>query len=162
MLPPGPTTLISKFGYLAVAGIIGLESLGLPLPGEATLIAAALYSGTGQQLNIWLVVASASLGAIVGDNIGFWLGRDFGFPALVRYGSYVGLNEGRMKVGQYLFWLHVGKIVFLGRFFCSFAALGCSSGRSQSDGLAEVPRVQYSWRDPLGYDLWVRRLLPRA
>ena len=60
MLPPGPTTLISKFGYLAVAGIIGLESLGLPLPGEATLIAAALYSGTGQQLNIWLVVASAS------------------------------------------------------------------------------------------------------
>jgi membrane protein DedA with SNARE-associated domain len=79
MLPPGPTTLISKFGYLAVAGIIGLESLGLPLPGEATLIAAALYSGTGQQLNIWLVVASASLGAIVGDNVGFWLGREFGF-----------------------------------------------------------------------------------
>ena len=117
MLPPGPTTLISKFGYLAVAGIIGLESLGLPLPGEATLIAAALYSGTGQQLNIWLVVASASLGAIVGDNVGFWLGRDFGFPALVRYGSYVGLNEGRMKVGQYLFRLHGGKIVFLGRFF---------------------------------------------
>src|ERR1700693_2694125 len=117
MFSPGPTSLITKFGYWAVAGIVGLESVGLPLPGEATLIAAALYAGTTKQLNIWLVIASASLGAILGDNVGFWLGRELGFRVLVRYGRYVCLNEGRIKVGQYLFQLHGGKIVFFGRFF---------------------------------------------
>ena len=113
MFSTGPTSLITKFGYLAVAGVVGLESVGLPLPGEATLIAAAVYAGTTKQLNIWLVIASASAGAILGDNVGFWLGRELGFRLLVRYGSY----EGRIKVGQYLFQLHGGKIVFFGRFF---------------------------------------------
>src|SRR3984893_2672271 len=117
MFPTGPTSLITKFGYLAVASIVGLESVGFPLPGEATLIAAAVYAGSTKQLNIWLVIASASIGAILGDNVGFWLGRELGFRVLVRYGSYVGLNEGRIKVGQYLFQLHGGKIVFFGRFF---------------------------------------------
>jgi membrane protein DedA with SNARE-associated domain len=117
MFATSPTSLITKFGYWGVAGIVGLESIGLPLPGEATLIAAAIYAGTTKQLNIWLVIASASLGAILGDNVGFWLGRELGFRLLVRYGSYVGLNESRIKVGQYLFQLHGGKIVFFGRFF---------------------------------------------
>jgi membrane protein DedA with SNARE-associated domain len=92
-------------------------SVGLPLPGEATLIAAAISAGTTQQLNIWLVIACASLGAILGDNLGFWIGRELGFRLLIRYGSYVGLTESRIKVGQYLFQLHGGKIVFFGRFF---------------------------------------------
>ena len=117
MFPAGPTSLITKFGYLAVAAIVGLESVGLPLPGEATLITAAAYAGTTQQLNVWLVIASAVAGAVVGDNVGFWLGRELGFRLLIRYGSHVGLNEGRIKVGQYLFQLHGGKIVLFGRFF---------------------------------------------
>ena len=117
MVHLGPTSLITKFGYLAVAAIVGLESVGLPLPGEATLIAAAVYAGTTQRLNIWLVIACASLGAIVGDNLGFWIGRELGFRLLIRWGSYVGLPESRIKVGQYLFQLHGGKIVFFGRFF---------------------------------------------
>ena len=117
MLHLGPASLITKFGYLAVAAIVGLESVGLPLPGEATLIAAAVYAGTTQRLNIWLVIACASLGAIVGDNLGFWIGRELGFRLLIRWGSYVGLTESRIKVGQYLFQLHGGKIVFFGRFF---------------------------------------------
>ncbi|MGH9550066.1 MAG: DedA family protein [Terriglobales bacterium] len=117
MLHLGPTSLVAKFGYLAVAAIVGVESVGLPLPGEAMLIAAAVYAGTTQQLNIWLVIACASLGAILGDNLGFWIGRELGFRLLVRYGSYIGLTESRIKVGQYLFQLHGGKIVFFGRFF---------------------------------------------
>jgi len=117
MFTAGPTSLITKFGYLAVAAIVGLESVGIPLPGEATLITAAAYAGTTQQLNIWLVIASAVAAAVVGDNVGFWLGRELGFRLLIRYGSHVGLNEGRIKVGQYLFQLHGGKIVLFGRFF---------------------------------------------
>jgi membrane protein DedA with SNARE-associated domain len=79
MFPAGPTSLVTKFGYLAVAAIVGLESVGLPLPGEATLITAAVYAGTTQQLNIWLVIASAVAGAVVGDNVGFWPAENSAF-----------------------------------------------------------------------------------
>lgn len=47
--------LISTCGYAAVAGIVALESIGIPLPGETTLIAAALVAGTTNDLNVWLV-----------------------------------------------------------------------------------------------------------
>ena len=115
-----------KYGSLAVAGVVCLESMGLPLPGEAILIAAAIYAGKTGQLGIYQVIAAASAGAIVGDNIGYWIGREIGFRLLVRYGSYVGLTEPRIKVGQYLFQRHGGKIVFFGRFVAflrTYAAL---------------------------------------
>jgi membrane protein DedA with SNARE-associated domain len=111
-----PTTLIMKYGSFAVAGVVGLESMGLPVPGEAILIAASIYAGKTGDLNIAVVIAAAAAGAIVGDNIGYWIGREIGFRLLVRYGSYVGLTEARIKVGQYLFQRHGGKIVFFGRF----------------------------------------------
>jgi len=79
MFTAGPTSLITKFGYLAVAGIVGLERVGLPLPDEATLITAAAYAGTTQHLNIWLVIASAVADAVVGDYVGFWLGQELVF-----------------------------------------------------------------------------------
>ena len=103
-----------------------MESMGLPLPGEAILIAAAIYAGKTGGLNIVEVIAAAAAGAIVGDNIGYWIGREIGFRLLVRYGAYVGLNEERIKVGQYLFQRHGGKIVFFGRFVAflrAFAAV---------------------------------------
>jgi membrane protein DedA with SNARE-associated domain len=112
----GLTTLITKYGAFAVAGVVCLESMGLPLPGEAILIAAAVYAGKSGGLNIVEVIAAAAAGAIVGDNIGYWIGREIGFRLLLGYGSYVGLTEPRIKVGQYLFQRHGGKIVFFGRF----------------------------------------------
>lgn len=63
-------TLIMKYGSHAVAGVVCLESMGLPLPGEAILIAAAVYAGKTGHLNIYEVIAAASIGAIVGDNFG--------------------------------------------------------------------------------------------
>ena len=107
---------ISTYGYWTVGGIIALESMGLPLPGEATLIAAAVYAGETHHLNIWLVIAAGAAGAILGDNIGFWIGREIGYRLLLRYGHYVYLTEARIKLGQYLFLRHGGKIVFFGRF----------------------------------------------
>src|SRR6476660_7243775 len=112
----GPATLIMKYGSFAVAVVVCLESIGLPLPGEAILIAAAIYAGKTGQLSIYQVIAAAAAGAIVGDNIGYWIGREIGFRVLLRYGSFVGLTEPRIKVGQYLFQRHGGKIVFFGRF----------------------------------------------
>jgi membrane protein DedA with SNARE-associated domain len=115
--------LISTYGYWVVGGIIALESMGLPLPGEATLIAAAIYAGTTHQLDIGLVIAASAAGAILGDNAGYWIGREIGYPLLLRYGHYVQLTEARLKLGQYMFRQHGGKIVFLGRFVALLRAL---------------------------------------
>ncbi len=116
LLSPDATQLIAEGGYAAVALAVAVESMGVPFPGEATLIAAAIYAGTTGRLDIALVVAAAAAGAVLGDNVGFLIGRRLGFPALVRYGPLVGITAPRLKLGQYLFLRHGGKVVFLGRF----------------------------------------------
>jgi membrane protein DedA with SNARE-associated domain len=103
------------YGYWAVAIIVGLESIGIPLPGETILIAAAAYAG-GHDVNIAWVIVAAAAGAIIGDNIGYLIGREVGFRFLLRFGHYIGMNEGRIKLGQYLFMRHGSKVVFFGRF----------------------------------------------
>lgn len=110
------SSLISTHGYIVVATVVGLESMGLPLPGETTLVTAAIYAGTTHGLDIWGVVAAASLGAIAGDSIGFWIGWRFGRDLLARYGRYVRIDDDRILLGQYLFARHGGAVVFFGRF----------------------------------------------
>lgn len=106
---------ISHYGYFAVFFLVALESAGVPMPGETALVSAAVVAATGA-LNIVLVVLCAAAAAIVGDNLGYWLGREFGFPLVYRYGHIIRVDEGRLKVAQYLFQRHGGKIVFFGRF----------------------------------------------
>jgi membrane protein DedA with SNARE-associated domain len=108
--------LIHSYGLLVVAGVIGLESLGLPFPGESVLIAAGIFAGTKHQLNIVEVVLTAAAAAVVGQMIGYVIGREFGYWLLLRYGAYVRLTESRIKLGEYLFLRHGGKIVFVARF----------------------------------------------
>lgn len=108
--------IFQTYGVWTVAIMVGLESLGIPLPGEAVLILASVYAATHDG-NIAVVIAAAAAGAIVGDNIGYLIGRKFGYPLIVRFGPYVGMTEGRIKLGQYLFQKYGGKIVFIGRFF---------------------------------------------
>jgi membrane protein DedA with SNARE-associated domain len=106
---------LSAYGYFAVFGIVGLESAGVPMPGETILVAAAILAGQGK-LHLWGVIVAAAAGAILGDNFGYWVGREFGFPIAYRYGRYINLDERRLKLGQYLFLRHGGKVVFFGRF----------------------------------------------
>jgi membrane protein DedA with SNARE-associated domain len=108
--------LLSIYGYWAIAGIVGLENIGIPIPGETTLILAAIYAGSTHQLDVRLVIAAAAAGSLLGSIIGFWIGREIGYPILLRFGNYVGLTESKIKIGQYLFRRHGGKIVFFGRF----------------------------------------------
>lgn len=110
------TQYVAQFGYLAVFAIVGLESLGIPLPGETTLIAAALYAGATHNLHIAGVILAASLGAILGDNAGYLLGHWGGYRLLVRYGRYIGLDEAKVRVARYLFFRYGGQVVFFGRF----------------------------------------------
>ena len=106
---------VAEYGYFAVFVLVALESAGVPMPGETALVSAAVLAGRGD-LHIGLVIACAAAAAILGDNAGYWVGREFGFPLVYRYGSYIRVDEGRLKVAQYLFQRHGGKIVFFGRF----------------------------------------------
>jgi membrane protein DedA with SNARE-associated domain len=108
--------LLHSYGYTVLGVVVGLESVGLPLPGETLLIAAAVLAGTTHQMNIFLVVLSAALGAIVGQMAGYWMGRGFGFRLLRRYGGYIGLNDRRLAFGRALFRRHGVKVIIVARF----------------------------------------------
>jgi membrane protein DedA with SNARE-associated domain len=107
---------LESYGYLVVFLLVMLESIGLPVPGETALVAAALYAGSTHNLEIWAIVAVASAAAIIGDNVGFAIGRYGGTKLLLRYGHKIHLHEGRLKIGIWLFRRHGGKVVFWGRF----------------------------------------------
>ena len=107
---------LSTYGYLAVFIFVGIESLGIPFPGETMLVTAAIYAGTTGNLYIPVVIGAAAAGAIVGDNIGFGVGHWGGYRLLVRYGKYIRLDQAKLKVGRYIFRRHGGKVVFFGRF----------------------------------------------
>jgi membrane protein DedA with SNARE-associated domain len=108
--------LISAHGYWVIALIVGLESMGIPLPGETILVLAAIYAAGDPTFNIWLVIVAAALGSIMGDNLGYWIGKRYAYALLVRYGRHIGMSLPWIKLGQYLFREHGGMVVFLGRF----------------------------------------------
>jgi membrane protein DedA with SNARE-associated domain len=108
--------LLSNFGYLAVFALIGIESLGIPAPGETMLVTAAVYAGATGNLLIEGVIAAAIAGAIIGDNIGFLVGRKGGYRLLLRHGPKLRIKQSHLKVARYVFERHGGKVVFFGRF----------------------------------------------
>jgi membrane protein DedA with SNARE-associated domain len=108
--------LVAAYGYAAVFGLLLIESIGIPVPGEGVLIAAALFAARTHRLDIVWVLAAGSLAAFLGSCIGYLLGRSAGVLLLTRYGGYVGLTEARLRLGRYLFLRHGAKLVFLGRF----------------------------------------------
>ena len=108
--------LLATYGYWAVLVFIAIESMGIPFPGETMLLVAAIYAGTTHHLSILLVIVAAASGAILGDNLGFMIGRVGGYRLLRRYGRFIRLDERKLKLGQYLFMKHGGKVVFFGRF----------------------------------------------
>jgi membrane protein DedA with SNARE-associated domain len=108
--------LVASYGYAGLAFIIGLESMGVPLPGETALIFAAIYAGATHQLDVVGVIAAAVTGAVVGDNIGYLLGRRYGMPLLLKHGPRFGMNAQRIKLGRYMFAHYGAPVVFFGRF----------------------------------------------
>jgi membrane protein DedA with SNARE-associated domain len=108
--------LLATYGYLAVFIVVGVEGIGIPIPGETMLVTAAIYAGTTNRLSIVGVIAASAAGAIAGNNIGYVIGRTGGYRLLKRYGRYIRLEEKRLRLGQYLFHKHGPKVVFFGRF----------------------------------------------
>jgi len=107
--------LVSSAGYPLLFLIVMSESAGVPVPGETALIAAAVLASQGK-LQIELVIAVAALAAIVGDNIGYTIGRKGGRWLLERPGAFGRQRHEVLRVGEPFFEVHGGKAVFFGRF----------------------------------------------
>lgn len=141
--------VIASYGYAAIFVIVMLESAGIPLPGETILVSAAAFAGGRHSLHLGYIIAAAAGGAILGDNIGFWVGREFGTTLLAKWGHLIGLDERKRKLGQYLFARHGGKIVFLGRFVAllrAFAALLAGANR--------LPPLRFFFFNAAGGIVW--------
>jgi membrane protein DedA with SNARE-associated domain len=101
-------------GYPVVFALIAVETMGIPVPGETALIAAALLAHDGQ-LEIVPLIAIAALAAIVGDNIGFAIGRKGGRRVFAAPGPLYEHRVRLLAVGEPFFAKHGPKAVFLGR-----------------------------------------------
>ncbi|MGX4693546.1 DedA family protein [Streptomyces sp. JNUCC 63] len=150
---PGPLAhlapLLSHYGYWAVGGVVLVEDFGVPAPGETILIAAGVYAGAGQ-LNVVAVGLIAFLAAIVGDNIGYLVGRFGGRAFVHRWGRYVFLTPKRFEAAERFFSRHGGKIVTVARFI---------EGLRQANGIIAGTTGMHWLRflafNALGAALWV-------
>jgi membrane-associated protein len=103
----------NSLGYLLPA-IIGLESMGIPSPGETALVAAAVLASQGK-LQIWLVLVIGISSAIIGDNIGYALGRKLGREVLEAPGPFHARRKRLIALGDRFFEKHGPKTVFIAR-----------------------------------------------
>ena len=117
------THFIEDYGLFFLFGIVCLESAGLWLPGETALIAAAVYASNGH-LSITAVIVVAAVAAIIGDNIGYWIGREGGRRVIYRWGRLKRFAERVMPPAERFFERHGGKAVFLARFFGGLRVTG--------------------------------------
>ena len=114
--------VLSTLGYPAVALFIMIESTGIPFPGETMLLLASFYAAVDHRLQIPIVIACAALGAIIGDNFGYLIGRTGGYALVQRFGHYVFLKPEHLQKAQNYFAKHGNKTVFFGRFIAILRA----------------------------------------
>src|ERR687886_198985 len=116
-------SLIEHYGYLVILFGVMLESMGVPLPGETILLAAGVLVQQGH-LDLGYTIASGIIGAVLGDQIGYWVGREGGRPFVLRWGRYVWITPERLGRAEAFFTRHGGKAVFLARFFSGLRVFG--------------------------------------
>src|SRR5579859_3604324 len=103
---------IQTFGYPII--IIGemLEGMGIPFPGEITLLAASIYASSSGKLNVVIVIILSTIGAYLGDNIGYWIGRKGGYKIIKRYGKFLRFTDERFEKMQRYFEQKGSLVVF--------------------------------------------------
>ncbi|MGW4892921.1 DedA family protein [Kitasatospora sp. NPDC004240] len=150
---PGPLAalapLLEDHGYLALAGLVLLDNCGIPAPGQTILVLAAVYAGAGH-LSLAAVVTIAFVAAVVGDCLGYLIGRTGGRAFVHRWGRYVLLTPARMERADGFFARHGGKVVTVARFV---------DGLRQTNGII-AGTTGMAWRrflpfNALGAALWV-------
>jgi membrane protein DedA with SNARE-associated domain/putative flippase GtrA len=116
-------SLIEHYGYLVILFGVMIESTGVPLPGETILLASGILVQRGT-LDLGDVIFFGILGAVVGDQIGYWIGREGGRPFILRWGRYLFITPERLARAEAFFARHGGKAVFMARFFSGLRVFG--------------------------------------
>jgi membrane protein DedA with SNARE-associated domain len=140
--------LVEVFGYPLLIGVVMAESAGVPMPGETGLITAAVLASKGK-LQIELVIACAAFAAIVGDNIGYQIGRKGGRWLLERPGRFQRERSEVLRMGEPFFERHGPKAVFFGRF-----VLGLRTWASWLAGATHMRWRSFLLWNALGGILW--------
>jgi membrane protein DedA with SNARE-associated domain len=140
--------LVKDAGYPLLFVLVMIEAGGVPIPGETALIAAAVLASQGK-LQIELVILIAIAGAIVGDNIGYLIGRKGGRWLLERPGAFHRQRLEVLRVGQPFFEVHGPKAVFFGRFL-----LGLRVWASWLAGATRMPWRSFALWNALGGIAW--------
>ena len=141
-------SLIGSYGYLIVFLLVGIESFGIPLPGETALITASAFAAMGR-LEIVGVIGAAAAGAILGDNAGYWVGKKGGLALIHKYGAYVRLDEAKIERMHAFFTRHGSKTVFLGRFISLLRSWAAALA-----GVAQMPYGTFMLWNALGGVAW--------
>lgn len=144
------TDFIHTYGLLAVFVLIFLESSGLPLPGETALVTVAISAAApNAPFAIWQVIGVAIAAAVMGDSLGYFIGRKLGLPLLERWGRKHPAVGKRVRVGEYMFARHGGKIVFFGRWVALLRVLAAVLA-----GATKMPWRQFVVMNALGGICW--------
>ena len=122
-MPAWLTDLFARYGYAAVFIGVLLENAGLPVPGETVLLAGGALSRLGHLSLVWVIV-TAIVGAVLGDNIGFLIGRRGGRGLAERHGWRIGLTRARLEEFDKFFARHGAKTVFIARFVTGLRVFG--------------------------------------
>jgi membrane protein DedA with SNARE-associated domain len=140
--------LIGRYGYLVVFFGVMLESTGVPVPGETVLIAAGALVHKGV-LDLGDALFFGILGAVIGDQIGYWVGRFGGRPFLLRWGRYALITPERLGHAEAFFARHGGRAVFFARFVAGLRVFGALVA-----GTTRMSWVKFAIYNVLGGTLW--------
>ena len=142
----GPLT---HYGLWAIALLVLIEDFGIPVPGETVLIAGAIYAGSGR-LNVVAVGVVGFVAAVIGDNIGYLIGRFGGRALVLRWGRYVFITPQRLEHAESFFEHHGGKIITIARFI-----EGLRQANGLIAGITHMHWLKFAAYNALGAALWV-------
>ena len=145
----GVAPILDRWGYLAVAGLIGVESFGVPAPGQTIMVAAAIYAGAGR-LNVFAVGAIAFVAAVLGDNVGYWIGVRGGRRLVHRFGKYILITPERLDRAERFFARRGNRIVVVARFIDGLRQLN-----GVIAGITAMPWRKFLLYNAIGAALWV-------
>jgi membrane protein DedA with SNARE-associated domain len=140
---------LEHYGLWAVLALVLVEDFGIPVPGETVLIAGAVFAGSGR-LNVVAVGLVGFLAAVLGDNIGYAIGRYGGRALVERWGRYIFLTAERLDKAQAFFDRQGGKIIVIARF-----VEGLRQANGIIAGIAEMHWLRFLAFNAIGAALWV-------